>query len=42
LDEKNEEIVKNPICRRFFILFRFIGTLIMMVSLVTDYAYIVK
>ena len=42
LDEKNEEIVKNPICRRFFTLIRFIGTLVMMTSLVADFAYVMK
>lgn len=42
LDEKSEEIVKNPICRRFFTLIRFIGTLVMMTSLVADFAYVMK
>lgn len=35
-------LVKNPICRRFFTLFRIIGTLIMVMSLIADYTYAFK
>ena len=42
LDEKNDEIVKNPICRRFFTLIRLIGTCVMLISLIADFAYVMK
>lgn len=35
-------LVKNPICRRFFTLFRVIGTIIMVCALVADYTYAFK
>lgn len=35
-------LVKNPICRRFFTLFRFIGVVIAMSALVADYTYAFK
>ena len=35
-------LVKNPICRRFFTLFRIIGTVIMVLSLIADYSYAFK
>jgi hypothetical protein len=41
-DEQTSEIVKNPICRRFFTTFRILGTLIMVVSLIADYSYAIK
>ena len=37
-----EGVVKNPICRRFFMLFRTLGTIITACSLVADYAYATK
>ena len=37
-----DSIVKNPICRRFFFLFRVIGTILTVVSVVADYTYLVK
>ena len=41
-EEKHLGLVKNPICRRFFTLFRVIGTVIMVCALVADYAYATK
>lgn len=38
----NLGLVKNPICRRFFTLFRIIGTVIMVMSLIADYTYAFK
>jgi len=35
-------LVTNPICRRFFTIFRVIGTLVMVFSLITDYTYAFK
>jgi len=35
-------LVTNPICRRFFTLFRFIGVLIAMGTMVADYSYAFK
>lgn len=35
-------LVKNPICRRFFILFRAIGTVLMAITLVADFMYTFK
>ena len=35
-------LVKNPICRRFFFLFRIIGVIITMCSMVADYTYAFK
>lgn len=32
----------NPICRRFFTLFRVLGTLVLVASLILDYLYAVK
>ena len=37
-----EGVVKNPICRRFFMLFRTLGTIITVSSLVADFAYATK
>ena len=41
-EEKHLGLVKNPICRRFFTMFRVIGTLIMVCALVADYTYAFK
>ena len=35
-------LVKNPICRRFFTLFRCIGVVITMITMVADYTYAFK
>ena len=35
-------LVKNPICRRFFMLFRLIGIVITMSAMVADYTYAFK
>jgi len=35
-------LVTNPICRRFFTIFRVTGTLVMVFSLLTDYTYAFK
>jgi len=41
-EEKHLGLVKNPICRRFFTLFRVIGTVVLVCSLVADYTYAFK
>lgn len=38
-DESTIGLVKNPICRRFFTLFRVLGTLLCAASLVCDFMY---
>ena len=44
ISELNSEVgqVTHPICRRFFTLFRLIGTILMIASLISDYTYILK
>ena len=41
-DEKGLGLVKNPICRRFFVIFRILGTVVMVCALVADYTYAFK